>query len=70
MPSTGCGRLQFNLQPADGGWELSTHIPRSGPLTPDSVDDAFRAARHFFATHFPDHPVRDIVARAGCSTLP
>ena len=55
------GRLQFNLQPGDGGWELSTHIPRSGPLTPDSVDDAFRAARRFFATHFPDHPVRDIV---------
>lgn len=58
------GRLQFNLQPEDGGWVLSTHIPQSGPLTPDSVDEAFTAARQFFATHFPDHPVRDIVCES------
>ena len=55
------GRLQFNLHPVDGGWVLSTHIPRTGPLSPDSVDHAFSTARHFFATYFPDYPVRDII---------
>lgn len=54
------GRLQFNLthyQPpgADRQWVVSTHIPESGPLTPDSVADSFRQARTFFADHFPDH---------------
>ena len=54
------GRLQFNLQrdPLDPGaaaagtWVLSTHIPRSGPLTPAEVDASFAAARIFFAEHF------------------
>ena len=53
------GRLQFNLQ-ADaerGGWVLSTHIPRSGPLVPAEVDASFAWARSFFAEHFADHPV-------------
>lgn len=53
------GRLQFNLQRADGDWDLSTHIPATGPLTPDSVDDSFRWARSFFAEHFPDVPTTD-----------
>ena len=52
------GRLQFNLQPEDDGWVLSTHIPRTGPLTPESVDHAFAAASDFFATYFPEYPVR------------
>jgi hypothetical protein len=59
------GRLQFNLHrdppspgaAADGGWVLSTHIPRSGPLTPDEVDASFAAARVFFAEHFADFAV-------------
>lgn len=54
------GRLQFNLQPdaqASSGWALSTHIPRSGPLTPDAVDASFASARAFFADHFGDYPV-------------
>jgi hypothetical protein len=55
------GRLQFNLQPDDGGWVLSTHIPRTGPLTPEAVDDSFAAATDFFATYFPDHPTRDFI---------
>ena len=55
------GRLQFNLQPDGDGWVLSTHIPRSGPLTPESVDQAFTAAREFFAIHFPEYPVRAFV---------
>lgn len=53
------GRLQFNLQQSDSsstGWVLSTHIPRSGPLTPTAVDDAFVTARRFFTAHFADHP--------------
>lgn len=53
------GRLQFNLQPsssAPSGWVLSTHIPRSGPLTQEAVDASFAWARQFFAEHFPDYP--------------
>jgi GNAT-like C-terminal domain/N-acyltransferase N-terminal domain len=54
------GRLQFNLhlddQDDQHGWELATHIPRTGPLTPPSVDASFAAATTFFATHFPDYP--------------
>ena len=38
---------------------LSTHIPRTGPLSPASVDDAFAAATGFFARYFPDYPTRD-----------
>ncbi|MFT4165816.1 MAG: acyltransferase domain-containing protein [Microlunatus sp.] len=53
------GRLQFNLQPSTvgvTGWELSTHIPRSGPLSAEEVDASFACARRFFAKHFDDHP--------------
>ncbi|MET1005410.1 MAG: acyltransferase domain-containing protein [Propionibacteriaceae bacterium] len=53
------GRLQFNLQKTDAEWVLSTHIPATGALTPASVDDAFRQARDFFATHFADYPSGD-----------
>ena len=52
------GRLQFNFRRARGAWWLSTHIPRTGPLAPDGVDDAFAAAAGFAARHFPDLPVR------------
>ena len=59
------GRLQFNLQrdPLDPGaaatdaWVLSTHIPRSGPLTPAEVDASFAAAQVFFAEHFAEFAV-------------
>ncbi|MFC7622281.1 acyltransferase domain-containing protein [Microlunatus sp. GCM10028923] len=52
------GRLQFDLERdrADDAWVLSTHIPRTGPLTPESVDESFTAAAAFFAEHFPDQP--------------
>lgn len=56
----GLGRLQFNLQPDGGRWVLSTHIPRTGPLTPESVDASFAAARGFFARHFPDYPAQEV----------
>ena len=53
------GRLQFNLQRAGDGWTLSTHIPPTGPLTPEAVDESFAWAAKFFAEHFPDCPTTD-----------
>ncbi|MDN5725026.1 MAG: acyltransferase domain-containing protein [Propionibacteriales bacterium] len=60
------GRLQFNLQwyePGDeavpGGvsrWVLSTHIPQSGPMTPEVVQDSLDRARALFAERYADHP--------------
>jgi len=59
------GRLQFNLTRSDlagssesatGGWVISTHIPESGPLTPEAVADSFGRARAFFGRYFPDYP--------------
>lgn len=50
------GRLQFNLVRRGTGWAISTHIPEDGPLTPESVDDAFRQAVAFFGEHFSDYP--------------
>jgi hypothetical protein len=52
------GRLQFNLTEFDGDWVLSTHIPESGPLTPEAVAESFGRARGFFARHFADYPTR------------
>lgn len=57
------GRLQFNLQ-LEGDWVLSVHIPRLGPLTPESVDDSFAKATSFFAKHFPDYPTSDFFCRS------
>jgi hypothetical protein len=53
------GRLQFNLQPEGAEWVLSTHIPASGPLDPQGVDESFALAAAFFAEHFGDYPTRD-----------
>jgi hypothetical protein len=50
------GRLQFNLTRYQDEWVVSTHIPESGPLTPQACADSFRRARAFFAEHFPEHP--------------
>jgi len=59
------GRLQFALQRttstvdgvfAAGDWVLAVHIPESGPLLPELVDESLRAAREFFPRHFPDRP--------------
>jgi hypothetical protein len=33
---------------------LGTHIPETGPLTPEACDASFRRAREFFARHFPE----------------
>jgi hypothetical protein len=58
------GRLQFNLQLEDDEWVLSTHIPDTGPLTPDLVDASLGEARTFFAQHFPDCPSTDFHCRS------
>lgn len=50
------GRLQYNLTRYRGDWVVSTHIPESGPLTPEAVAESFGRAREFFAEHFPDYP--------------
>ena len=62
------GRLQFLLHqvPAShpvpetepGEWVIGVHIPESGPLTPQAVDDSFDQAREFFPRHFPEYPVK------------
>ncbi|MBA8794465.1 hypothetical protein FHX74_002084 [Friedmanniella endophytica] len=51
------GRLQFNLhsRTEHADWWLSTHIPETGPLTPELVDDSFRRAQAFFGRHFSDY---------------
>ncbi|ADB34551.1 hypothetical protein Kfla_5543 [Kribbella flavida DSM 17836] len=62
------GRLQFLIHPLPGShqvpgvepgeWVLGVHIPETGPLTPEAVDDSFAQAREFFPKHFPERPVR------------
>ena len=52
------GRLQFNLTRYGGDWVVSTHIPESGPLTPEACAESFGRARAFFGRHFPDYPTR------------
>ncbi|MEV1116115.1 acyltransferase domain-containing protein [Actinosynnema sp. NPDC049800] len=44
------GRLQH--QRGDGAVDL--HVPESGPLTPEAVDESLDEARAFFPRHFPD----------------
>lgn len=50
------GRLQFVPKQTSNGWVLDTHIPATGPLTPESVDASFVAAVPFFRRHFPECP--------------
>ena len=61
------GRLQFEIRPFRGkepytahGITLNPeepcvnmHIPSSGPLTPESVEDSFKQAYYFFKDRFP-----------------
>ena len=58
------GRLAFNLTRLDGRWVIDTHIPESGPLTPESVDDSFARAREVFGTHFADLPAEELHCRS------
>jgi hypothetical protein len=53
------GRLQFELRLLEqhpARWVLSVHIPQTGPLAPEAVDDAFAQARRVFAAHYPERP--------------
>lgn len=62
------GRLQFMLhQVPDGNpvpgtepceWVIGVHIPETGPLTPEAIDDSFAQAREFFPRVFPEYPVK------------
>ena len=62
------GRLQFLLHRVPesnpvpgtepGEWVIGVHIPETGPLTPEAVDDSFAQAREFFPRHFPEFPVK------------
>jgi len=62
------GRLQFLLHQVPeknpvpgtepGEWVLGVHIPESGPLTPDAIDDSFDQAREFFPRVFPEYPAK------------
>jgi hypothetical protein len=58
------GRLQYEFVRHDGALALSTHIPETGPLAPDAVDDSFAQATAFFDTHFGDRPT----SRFHCSS--
>jgi len=60
------GRLQYALERSKvshpgafevGDWVLALHIPESGPLRPDLVDESLASASRFFAEHFPGMPV-------------
>ncbi|MGC5031262.1 acyltransferase domain-containing protein [Micromonospora sp. DT229] len=44
------GRLQHHR----GGATLDLHIPDSGPMTPQAVEDSLDQAREFFPRHFPE----------------
>jgi hypothetical protein len=46
------------LRPGDPA--LGMHIPEAGPLTPEECDASVRAARAFYAAHFPEHRFRVI----------
>jgi hypothetical protein len=59
------GRLQYALERSKvahtgafevGDWVLALHIPESGPLRPDLVDESLAYASRFFAEHFPGTP--------------
>ncbi len=39
---------------------LSTHIPQTGPLTPEAVDASFARAHRFFGQYFPEYPTTDL----------
>ena len=62
------GRLQFDRTTVraahvgdafrEGEPAIGIHIPESGPLTPEAVDDALARAQPFYARHFPETPTR------------
>lgn len=51
------GRLQLNLLEYQERTVASVHIPQTGPLRPEAVEESFGAAREFFGAHFGDVPI-------------
>ena len=49
------GRLQFTLERDDDGYFLGVHIPESGPLTPEAVDDSLALAREIGGRGFAEY---------------
>ena len=62
------GRLQFDRTRVraahvadafrEGEPAIGIHIPESGPLRPEAVDDSVAQAHPFFSRHFPETPTR------------
>lgn len=52
------GRLQFTLERDDEGHFLGVHIPESGPLTPESVDESLALARKIGARAYSEYQPR------------
>ncbi len=62
------GRLQFAFGEAErdcsedglckGEPIIEVHIPEGAPLTPEACADSFKAAKEFFADHFPNYKYR------------
>ncbi|GAA2837742.1 acyltransferase domain-containing protein [Kribbella solani] len=62
------GRLQYLLHQVTeerpvpgtetGEWIIGVHIPETGPLTDELVDDSLAQAREFFPRYFPEFPVQ------------
>lgn len=53
------GRLQFDLHRADEGtatqrWVIGAHIPATGPLEPEAVEDSLERATTYFTAHYAD----------------
>ncbi|MDO5678463.1 MAG: acyltransferase domain-containing protein [Propionibacteriaceae bacterium] len=51
------GRLQYTLERDDEGTFMGVHIPESGPLTPDAVDESLAWARRLAPTVFAEYDV-------------
>ena len=51
------GRLQYTLERDDEGTFLGVHIPESGPLTPEAVDESLAWARELAPRVFPEYAV-------------
>ncbi len=55
VPAGGVAALPAGIAPGD--WVVGMHIPESGPLNPDEVDESIRLAHGFFGAVFPDRRI-------------
>ena len=49
------GRLQYTLEP--NPWSLGVHIPETGPLTPEAVDESLDLARTIAVAAYGEYPI-------------